>query len=460
MSGCAYYGDIHSHSRPLTPVRLSKLHTYRPPSAPILASSHWWQRFKDPQLNQLIEEALCDSPTLQIAISRLKRAQHLTEEVSSLLWPTIDFEGYVQRQRFSTFGLAPPPFNGRTFNIGTLALNFNYEFDFWGKNRQLLFANIHEACAAQAELLEARLILSTAVASTYFQLRSNLEQVSIAASQWQASQQILQIASVRFKRGIDSDIPVKTIQANAQAQKQTLEQYRQAALLSQHQLAVLLGRNPFTTEITVKPWVFHAYQVALPPCMPASLLAQRPDIYAAKFRAEAAANYIKVAKARFFPNINLNGLFSYQSVGLGRLFNPQSQNNAITGTVDLPIFDAGARRANLRVRYAEYDLAVNEYNQTILTALREVADQLSVLKTLQAQRQSQAIAVAATARNDQLFRLRYRQGIADYVVVLNSKQSLLQQKAEQIDLQTRHLQAVVAMLKALGGNDTDKGSNA
>ena len=133
-----------------------------------------------------------------------------------------------------------------------------------------------------------------------------------------------------------------------------------------------------------------------------------------------------MSKARFFPDINLGVLFSYQSIIVGQLFNPQNENNAVTGAFDLPIFDAGARRANLGVRYAEYDLAVNEYNKTILTALREVADQLSQIHTLNSQLAAQNTALTATRHNYKLYSSRYNHGIADYVQVLESRQLLIQ----------------------------------
>jgi outer membrane protein TolC len=187
--------------------------------------------------------------------------------------------------------------------------------------------------------------------------------------------------------------------------------------------------------------------------LPAHLIASRPDIIAARARAEAAAHEINVAKTLFFPDINLNGLFSYQSVGLGHLFGPTSQTNGVTAAFDLPIFDAGARRANLGVKYAEYDIAVQSYNQTILTALRDVADQLSTIRTLKSQLKAQALALRSTRNNYKLFKSRYNHGIVTYTQVLEIRQLLLQQESTQRDLQARHLLAVVAMLKALGGNE-------
>lgn len=453
LSGCAYYGDMHNQSHPLTPADLSTHHVYPKPAKPVY-SQQWWQQFHDPQLNQLITVALSDSPTLEVSKARIRQAQYLADAAGTTLWPSVGFSGYVQRQRFSEFGIVPPPFNGNTYNIGTLALNFNYEFDFWGKNRQALKARLNTELATEAELAQSQLVIAAAVANTYFQLCNYHQQVRIAQENWNAGKQILQIAAVRSQKGVNSEIPVQTIQANVKATEQLLEQYRQAELLANHQLASLMGKNPFSTSIEVGKLNFRAHPIALPSNLPANLLAARPDIYASKMRVEAAANEINVAKARFFPNINLSALYSYQGVGLEHLFQSASQNNAITGAIDLPIFDAGLRRANLGVKLAEYDKAVNDYNNTILSALREVADQVSILQTVKAQLKAQNSAFDATQRNYKLYNLRYNQGIADYVSVLESKQLVLQQQAVQVNLQTQQLQAVVLMLKALGGHDS------
>jgi NodT family efflux transporter outer membrane factor (OMF) lipoprotein len=222
--------------------------------------------------------------------------------------------------------------------------------------------------------------------------------------------------------------------------------------LSLNQLTLLLGKNPATTEIDTNSFSYRQYRINMPASLPANLLAKRPDIHASRLRAEAAAHKINVAKARFFPNINLNALFSYQSVVTGQLFNPASQNNAITGAIDLPVFDAGARRANLGARYAEYDLAVNDYNQTILVALREVADQVASLKSIHAQLRAQKTSLNAYEKKFKLTSSSYKHGIVDYTQFLESKNSVLQQRAINIYLQSRYLQTVVAMMKALGGN--------
>lgn len=453
LAGCVNYAGMRANTKPYSFKHLRIPHVYETPtSSAIRNQANWWQRFNDPQLNRLIAIALCDSPDMHAAESRVKRAIYLAKSAGAELWPSIDASGYVERERFSLFGIVPPPFNGRTFNIGDIALNFNYEFDFWGKHRQEIAARVSEVCAAEADRAEARLVISTAIADVYFQLQSNIAQLKIAQATAKQREEIFSITKYRAAHGIESDIPVKTALTDMQNAKLNVNQYELLGKLLRHQLAVLIGKNPFVTDISINKFSYHKNYIKMPPILPANFIAQRPDIAASRLRVEATAHQINVAKARFFPNINLFAFLSYQSVGLGHLFDKESQNNAIGGAIDLPIFDAGARRANLGVRYAEYDYAVSTYNKAILTALQEVMDQISNLHTLSAQLMVQDTALAAARRNYKMTTSRYNHGIVDYLPVLQVQGTLLQQQALQIEYQTRHLRTVVAMIKALGGD--------
>ena len=452
LSGCVNYYGMRQQSVALNEASLARPVTYHLPVKKIVAQG-WWGKFHDSQLNQLMDIALADSPTMQTAQSRVRKAQQVTDESIATLWPSIDASGSLQRERFSKFGLAPPPFNGKTFNIAEVGLNLNYEFDIWGKNRQLIATNVSEECAAEADLAQAKLILSAAVAATYFQLQHDIEQWHIAREIQHHQQEIYNIVQKRAQHGVDSDIPLTVAQSNLEAARIVAAQWEANKKLTGDQLAVLIGKNPMTTSIDTSRYSYTAHQVHLPAYLPANILAQRPDIHASLLRAEAAAHQVNAAKARFYPNFNLNILFSYQSLVTGQLFNPQSQNNAIGGAFDLPIFDAGARRANLGGKYAEYDLAVNDYNQSVLTALREVADQVANLKALRSQLRAQQFSYLATQQKYHLMSSQYHHGIVEYTQVLNSKNGFLQQHAAQVDLQTKHLQTVVAMIKALGGKE-------
>lgn len=454
LTGCVNYSGVEKNKwRPWHATHLSTPHTYCTAKTKMPATAHvdWWARFNNPQLNALIDIALTDSPNMHTAAARLRAAQQVAASTEALLWPYTDMSGYRQRQRFSKTGLIPPPFNGLTFNIAELGLNFNYEFDFWGKNKQLLAASVSAAYAAEADVAAARLIVAASVAQVYFQLQSNLAALRIARTSVQQQQELLKITQTRIQHHIESDLPLQAAIHNAQNAKLSEMELQQTIAALQHQLAVLLGKNPENTTFHLEELNFKHTVITIPASLPANLLAHRPDIIASRLRAEAAAHQINVAKARFFPNINLNGLFSYQSIHPSLLFKHSNQNNAATLAFDLPIFDAGARRANLGLRYAEYDEAVSTYNQTILVALRDVTDQLATLRVLDKELETQRQNLAATRRNQSLIHAQFQHGIVGYAQVLNAQELCLQQQAKHIQLQTRYLQALVALIAALGG---------
>jgi len=451
LAGCINYHGMRNHVVPLNFQTLSTHHQYTIPPNQHTSGNAWWLKFHDAQLNQLICVALHASPTMQSAGSRLQKAIYLTKETASSEWPYLDISGYRQRQRFSQYGLVPPPFNGETFNITDLGLNFNYEFDFWGKNYHMVAASVNEQFAANADAAEANLVISSTVASLYFQLQNVTAQLNIANQIRDQQNEILKIMQQKNQRGILSDINLTTAISNKETAISNVIKIRETRKRLLNQLAVLMGKNPANTDITIN--TLHYLPIELPQFIPANLLGQRPDIRASCLRVKAAANQIRSAKARFYPNINLNAFFSYQSIIFGKFFNPASQNNAISAAFDLPIFDAGARRANLGIRYAEYDLAVSSYNQAILVALREVTDQLAILKSLQSQLVSHNIALHATQRKYKLTQLNYKNGIVDYTELLKVKNNYLNDQSKHIELQTQHLQAMVAMMKALGGHD-------
>lgn len=220
---------------------------------------------------------------------------------------------------------------------------------------------------------------------------------------------------------------------------------------SRHQLAVLLGKNPFNTQIEPEKFTYYKKQLTLPEVISVNVLAQRPDIAASRALAEAAAHQINVARAAFFPDINLSGILSLQSFYFTRFFNVSLQTEGIKAALSLPIFDAGARRANLGVKHAQFELAVNQYNQTLLNALQEVTDHMTALQTLNKQIIDQTTALKTTQANYKLFGSSYKAGIIDYVQLIEIKQLLVQQKATLYGLQTRRKQAFVALLAALGG---------
>ncbi|MEO8402811.1 MAG: efflux transporter outer membrane subunit [Gammaproteobacteria bacterium] len=451
LISCANYADLHNQTTPLDNTVLSTHHHYT--RSQKSTSQDWWRILKDPALNHLIDVALNDSPTLQNAESRVRFAQQIAAGTNASLWPAIDANASVARRKFTANTFFPPPFGGNTFTQGVVGLNFNYEFDFWGKNRETFAAKMSQAEFARANVLATRLVLTTALATTYLQLQSNLLQLSLAQKILQERSATFNIIKDRTQNDIASEIPLTLANTDLQKAKIRVSSYREAVALSQHQLAVLMGKNALVSHVDTVS--FHQRRLTIPRVIPANLLAQRPDVLAARSEMEVYAHEVNAAKARFFPNINLQAIFSMQSFGLNKLFEPSSQDYIAGAAIDLPIFDAGKRRANLGVQYAAFDEAVTQYNQTILVALRQTADQLSILHARDSELTAQSSAVRSMENNVKLTSSRFHHGIVDYTDVLRAKSILLEQQTLQIQLQTQRQQAVIALVKALGGKFQD-----
>jgi NodT family efflux transporter outer membrane factor (OMF) lipoprotein len=453
LASCVNYAGIHGDSKPLDDTLLnSSYSTSSHPTKLSTNSSDWWLIYHDPQLNKLIATALRDAPNLQIAKSRLAASRHIAEAAGASLWPQLDASGSIQRERLTQNTFFPPPYGGNTYTETNVGLNFNYELDFFGKNRAIIAARTGDARAAQAEVAEARLILAAAVTSDYFQLQYELASLHIFESIVKQRQEMLNIIKIRGRHGIISDIPITTANADYQSARITVANLQAQYQLSCNELAALIGMNPFTAQLNVKHFAYDKHVFQLPKIIPANFLARRPDIIAARWRMEAAANLVKASKARFYPNVNLIGLWSYQSFILKKAFDSGSRDSYFGGAIDLPIFDAGARRADLATQYAEFDVAQEQYNQTILNALRDTSDQIASLHAISRQEADQTNALRATQQNYQLTSARYHHGINDYLSLLKIRGTLLTQQNEQIVLQAQHLQTTVAMIKALGGN--------
>ncbi len=185
--------------------------------------------------------------------------------------------------------------------------------------------------------------------------------------------------------------------------------------------------------------------------IPAELIGHRPDVVAARWRVEAASKSIEAAKARFYPNINLSAMAGFRSVLGDYFFSEAAKSGSVTPAISLPIFDGGQLRANLESTDADYDLAVARYNQTIVSALGEVADDITTLQSLDRQRASQQNALESARSAYSLAEERYRAGMADYLDVLSSEQQLLSAEQKLSQLDTQRLDRSVQLVQALGG---------
>lgn len=443
LSGCANYAGLHTCSKPI--------HACTDNQSCYWIRCHWWEMFHDDQLNELIDIGLCDSPTIKIAQARLRLAQSITKEANAGLWPTITARGLADRERFTQNWLIPPGAAGRTLYQGYAGLKFDYDFDFWGMHREAFNAALSKTQSACFEIHSTRLILATAIATTYFQLQNNLLQLTIAKTLLKKRQTILSILQKRAEAGIEPAMPINMASNNVEAAKITLADLQEKTELARHQLNALLGKCPGDLTINRELLKYRPEKFAIPTVIPTNLIARRPDIMALRWQIESATHSISSAKGAFYPNVNLFALAGFLSIGLENLFKASSKEASLGPAISLPIFDAGRLRANLQEKYADYDLMVEEYNQAIVNALCETANQLSALKMASQQQKAQNTSLKIKQQNYALIYNQYQNGISDYLSTLQTEEMVLEQRIIQTETQTHYLQTIIATIKALGG---------
>ena len=411
----------------------------------------WWKQFDDPQLDRLIEEALADSPTLRVAQARVRQALAFATTARAGLLPRVDGDAELTRERFPEHGLIPPPFNGSWETQAQLQASLGYEFDLWGKNRAAYDSALGEAKAAEVDAFAARLMLSVNVAEAYVQLQRAYMQLDVAEHTLDQRNQIYKLTRDRFDAGIDSRLDVKQAEAALPATREQIAQLHEAIDLARNQLAALLGKGPDRGLSIERPAAAALGPVQLPSELPAQLLGRRPDIVAQRWRVEAARKNIDVAKAEFYPNVNLNAFIGLQSIGLPGFLQAESRTLGVGPAITLPIFEGGRLRGNLAGRDAEYDVAVETYNRTLVDALRDVVDQLTSFRSVDEQTKQQKLARAMVQEAYDLALLRYREGVGNYLEVLSAESQLLAQESLDVDLRARELTLSINLARALGG---------
>lgn len=415
----------------------------------------WWHRYRDPQLDQLMTESLAGSPSLTIARARLARATAAAGVARAALLPEVNANGTITYQRFSENYIFPPPYGGSWWTDNRLTLDFSYEIDFWNKNGAALEAALSQAQAAAADEQQARVILTTSLAQAYFNLQRLFAQRDVSLAAIAQREDVVRITAQRFGAGLDTRIEVKQAEAALATVRTELAQYNGAISAARNQVAALVGAGPNRGDAVVARADDDRQVAARPSAVPLDLLGHRPDVVASRWRIEAARHDIEVAKAQFYPNINIAAFAGLSSLGLSNFLLAASSIAGVGPAIHLPIFEGGRLNANLRGRDADADLAVGSYNQAVIEAVHEVADVLSGMDGLAKTRVEQAIARDATTDAYNTAVIRYRAGLGNYLTVLTAQTQQLVQDRLDADLHARAFELDVSLVRALGGGFVD-----
>jgi NodT family efflux transporter outer membrane factor (OMF) lipoprotein len=415
----------------------------------------WWRSYGDPQLDQLIDEALRDSPTLAVAQARLRQAGAVAQAVGAAQLPEMSANAVVADQKQSYNGLMPRAAVPEGWNdYGQATVNLSWELDFWGKNRSALAAAISEEQAAKAEVAQARLVLATAVAAAYAELQHLYTVRDSAEAALTLRDKTVELFNQRYDSGLENLAGVRQVEARRAAAQAELVIVDERIALHRNAMAALLGAGPDRGLAIQRPTVDFVGSLGLPRNIALDLLGRRPDIVAARLRTEAAAKRIDERKAGFYPSVNLMAFAGYQSLGIDNLTRSGSDMGSVGAAISLPIFNTARLRGGLRSARAEYDAAVAAYNGTLSYALREVADAVTSRKALDGELAAARAAVDAAAEAHRLVTLRYRGELATYLDVLSAEDALISARRALAELETRALALDVALVRSLGGGFT------
>ncbi len=414
----------------------------------------WWKAYGDPQLDQLIDEALAGSPDLALAEARVRAAEIQVQGVRNSRNPTVSGSASIKESAINQSLGLPASISDKIPSkfqpITQAGLNLSYQLDFFGKTKAQLAAATSSAEAARADRAAARLQISTAVAQAYAELARLAADRAAVTEAVRVRQDTLNLVSDRLKNGLETRGEFSQSSAGVASSQADVEEIDRQIGQTRLRIAALMGAGPDRGLSIALPGKVAAKAPGAPQNLAAELLGRRPDIMAARLRAEAASSRIDAAKAAFYPNVDLAASGLLLALSPGDLLSSNVSLIQAGPAATLPIF-GGQVRTNYRGSRAEYDAAVASYDQTLTQALREVADAIEVRRSLTVQLDLAKKALGSGEEAYRIARLRYQGGLSPYVNVLTAETSLLTQRRSVADLEALGLAADIALIRALGG---------
>ena len=415
----------------------------------------WWLRYGDAQLNALIEEGLAGSPDMEAAAARFRTAQGIAQQAGGALVPRIDAFAESEFKKRDSKDFEFLGIDGdKVLNTGSAGLSFSFDLDLWGKNRAALAAATSDAEAAGYELAQARLALTTGIASTYADMAQLYRQRDTLEAALQIRSETAKLVGQRVEIGLDTRAELKQAEGRSFQARDDLAANEEAIGLIRNALAALVGKGPDRGLAIQRPAFASFAAQGVPANATIDLVGRRPDVAAYRAAAEAGASRIKEAKAAFYPNISISALLGLSAFGIGDIFSSTSSFGSVSPAVSLPLFHGGALQGQYRGARGRYDEAVALYNRQVITALRETADVVTSRRALDARLMESRRALADFEEANGLARKRYERGLSTYLDVLSAEESVLSARLNVAELETRAFELDVALVRALGGGFT------
>ncbi len=412
----------------------------------------WWEQFQDETLNGMIQQALSYNPGFLAAKQQVEQLREQAKVVYANLFPMLGLDAdllWAYLGKDSGSG-ASSLLSGNIHPL-TVFLGLNYEFDFWGKNRKLFEAAVGNMKTQEALYAQSKLMLSVLIAELYFDLQASMKKEDLYLEWIEAQKQLFELSCFKLDGGLNNLIMTNANQEAVTEVEKGLIAVREEISLKKHALQKLMGQSVDENFIVSKNWQPNMHPAVIPEFIGSDLLGRRPDIMAKIWQVRSAGKNVGVAKTEFLPNINLGaggGFFSFQ---YSELFTRNSLVGFLLPSFQLPIFTAGKLTANLKAKIATYQQMIQEYNDLVLTAVQQVADQVSVYRSVANRIEEQTLKSSLTEQDMQLTALRVDVGIDPFASYLTTKTHHLKEMVSLVDLQRSHYLAEINLIRVLGG---------
>jgi len=410
---------------------------------------NWWEIFQDAQLNALEAQVNVSNQNLKAAEAQYTQARAQLRYARADFFPTIAAGPSATRNRISGHRPASTVANGTSYNDFQIPFELSYQIDLWGRVRRTVESYRDQAQASAADLAAVNLSMHAQLALDYFQARMLDAEEQLLNSTVTQYEQALQLIENRYRGGLASDLEVEQARTQLETTRAQAVDVGVARAQYEHAVAVLVGKPPASFRLPALPLIMPPPPI--PVGLPSDLLERRPDIAGAERLMASANAQIGVAKAAYYPLVNLAAVGGFESGSVTTLLSGPSILWSAGPSALFTVFDVGRRRAASDQAIAAYDQAVANYRQTVLTGFQQVEDNVAALRILEHEAQVQNAAVAAAEKYLALANTRYTGGVTSYLEVTTAQSAALSDEVTAVSILGRRMVDAVTLVQALGG---------
>lgn len=450
LSACASFPQFTSFQKPDT--ELPQTWPGLPEKAVVADNTEWWKLYGDESLNVLVEEALAHNHDIALAAARIEEARTNITIADAETDPTATATLLPSGSRNSRATATPIPGSKSFIRNNVARVNVSYELDLWGKLSRATDAARADMLAAESARDIVRNSLTADVVQGYYNLLALDAQLAIARRTEETRKDTLKLQQLRLNAGVSSEFEVRQLEADLAAVQAQIPVLQRSRTQQENALTVLLGRPPkMMVEDRLQTANAGGFEIKVPAGLPSDLLLRRPDLRQAEQNLVAANARVNVARAAFYPSITLTGFLGGESESLLDLFIGPARIFRFAAELTQPLFGRKRIGASVDAAKAREDQLIAEYRQVVANAFREVQDALIAQKSAQEILAAEDVRVAALQKSLKLAKLRYENGVASQLEMLDAERNLLQATYDQVDAKRLQRAAMADLFKAMGG---------